>query len=1367
MTSKTKNTHSSNFENFTHLYSLSKTLKFELIPVKNTEKLLQERGIVTLDKSRYESYQKTKIFIDKFHNEFISGSLTNVKLTSLNDYIDIYSSWKNEKNKDIRKIKQKKLINKESQIRKDIVALFDAYAVELVTQYRFELPNINFKKVSVDFLFETDIFKILKNKYGDETETMINNESIFDGWDNWHGYFTKFFETRKNFYKSDGTSTAVATRIVENLRKFVDNLDEYKKVSLKLPLKNLEKEHNVKLKDVFCVDFYAQCLNQIGIDKYNRVIGGFVDKISDAKTKGLNQYINEYRQKTSDKLSHLKQLNKQIGSDKQEFFSVIETDEELVTVVSNFLTYTQRMIFGDQKGDMNDGGFDACIKVILGEVENFDHIYIRKDALNTIVYRWFTNGQEILSAIVKSGGGKFDNKGETIKLHDFVSFGILKSALELLFVDNTQRSDIWKNHYYEKDLVDHDKMNPWEQFLQIFKHEYENVKSIKDSEQKILLYDYSVTVQKVIKTTDIKNEKTIEIIKKFADQALSVYQFAKYFSLEKKRHWNPDGLDENQEFYALYTAYLGDAYEQIVQSYNKIRNYLTKKPFNEEKWLLNFENPKLASGWDKNKERDNSAVILKNDGKYYLGVIDKNNNKIFEDIPKTEKKQKKGFEKMEYKYFPGASKMIPKCTISTKDVKEHFIDQDIDFVFNIGSKFTSSLAVSKRIFELATTFYRKDDVHNSFFPKDKTEEKDGVKKYQKGYLQNGGNVKEYRQSLHEWINFCKNFLLSYKSTAIFDWSSLKPTSEYIDLQEFYDDVNFKTYELKFISLPFQYVENLNNDGKLFLFEIHNKDFNLKNKKIKTGTKNLHTIYFENLFSKVNSEKHFPFKLNGEAELFFRPATEVDRLGIRKDCKNNDVIKNKRYAKDKYLFHVPITLNRIAQNTKFTEAKNFNTNINKYLAHNKDINIIGIDRGEKHLAYVCIINQRGEIIETKSLNTLKQIPFAELLEKRAQEREQSRKDWKNIEQIKNLKKGYISFVVNEIADLIVKHNAIVVLEDLNMRFKQVRGGIEKSVYQQLEKALIDKLNFLVDKKVTDSHTIGNAFNAYQLTSPINTFSDMGKQTGILFYTEAGYTSTTDPITGFRKNLYISNSASVEKIKEALKKFEAIGWNSKINSYFFSYDPINFVDKKFKKNMVSKVWTVYAHVPRIKRENENGYWKTIRINPNDKLRELLTLWNFDDLVGDLKNQIIKMEKNGNLQGTKFFDGKQRNFWHSLIYLFNLILQIRNSTSTQYTYDDDGKVTKRIEGVDYISSPVVPFFCTDGGEYTKGLVNLKDLEEKIIGTDSNHKKSLKEFNGDTNGAYNIARKGIIILNKLSQNQEKPDLYVSRKDWDTFLLE
>ena len=156
-------------------------------------------------------------------------------------------------------------------------------------------------------------------------------------------------------------------------------------------------------------------------------------------------------------------------------------------------------------------------------------------------------------------------------------------------------------------------------------------------------------------------------------------------------------------------------------------------------------------------------------------------------------------------------------------------------------------------------------------------------------------------------------------------------------------------------------------------------------------------------------------------------------------------------------HFPIELNYARG-----QEGNFNAKINNFLASNHDINIIGVDRGEKHLAYYSVINQKQEILESGSLNEITGINYADKLEEKAKNREQARKDWQTVEGIKDLKKGYISQVVRKLADLAIKHNAIIVFEDLNMRFKQIRGGIEKSAYQQLEKALIEKLNFLVQK-----------------------------------------------------------------------------------------------------------------------------------------------------------------------------------------------------------------------------------------------------------------------------------------------------------------
>ena len=79
------------------------------------------------------------------------------------------------------------------------------------------------------------------------------------------------------------------------------------------------------------------------------------------------------------------------------------------------------------------------------------------------------------------------------------------------------------------------------------------------------------------------------------------------------------------------------------------------------------------------------------------------------------------------------------------------------------------------------------------------------------------------------------------------------------------------------------------------------------------------------------------------------------------------------------------------------------------------------------------------------------------------REDARKSWRKIENIKELKEGYLSQVIHKIGQLMIEYNAIVVMEDLNFGFKRGRFKVEKQVYQKFEKMLIDKLNFLADKK----------------------------------------------------------------------------------------------------------------------------------------------------------------------------------------------------------------------------------------------------------------------------------------------------------------
>ena len=135
-----------------------------------------------------------------------------------------------------------------------------------------------------------------------------------------------------------------------------------------------------------------------------------------------------------------------------------------------------------------------------------------------------------------------------------------------------------------------------------------------------------------------------------------------------------------------------------------------------------------------------------------------------------------------------------------------------------------------------------------------------------------------------------------------------------------------------------------------------------------------------LFSQKNL-RNITYKLNGNAEIFFRKASiksedvVIHKAGIpikNKDPQNNkkesifeyDLIKNKRFTCDKYQFHVPITMN-----FKALGENHFNRKVNQLIHDAENMYIIGIDRGERNLLYLCMIDMKGNIVKQMSLNEI--------------------------------------------------------------------------------------------------------------------------------------------------------------------------------------------------------------------------------------------------------------------------------------------------------------------------------------------------------------------------------------------------------------
>ncbi|HOT13997.1 MAG TPA: type V CRISPR-associated protein Cas12a/Cpf1 [Bacteroidales bacterium] len=1265
---------------FTGLYSLSKTLRFELVPQGKTLEHIEKNGFLIQDEHRAESYQEVKKIIDDYHKAFIEKALTGFKLKyaseNKNDSLEEYYSLYMQKQRDDNL--KKKFEDVQAKLRKQIAERFE----------KDSAFKDQFKRLFAKELIKEDLKTFVK----DEKDWQLVSE-----FENFTTYFTGFHENRKNMYSAEEKSTAIAYRLVhDNLPKFIDNINSFEKakttaVAENLPqlYKDLEAYLNVKtIDDIFTLSAYSDFLTQTQIDVYNAVIGG---KTLDngTKIKGLNEYINLYNQQQTDKtkrLPKLKPLYKQILSDRNAISWLPEdfkTDKEVLESIEKCYREIHEHVFYKQKE-----GEHSLIE-LLQLLKDFDlhKIYLRNDTgLTDISQKMFGHWGVIQKAIEKRYENDFPQKNKEsqekyqerkekyFKDFDSISIGFINECLALL------------GEGYDKKVDGY--------FAALGKEEKENK---EDKETKSL---FEIIADNYKKAEDLlkisyqgsslaQDPVAVEKLKLLLDSIKAVQWFVKPL-LGKGNE-----ADKDEKFYGEFTE-LWKTLDQITPLYNKVRNYMTKKPYSEEKIKLNFENSTLLDGWDVNKEADNTSVILRKDGLYYLAIMDKKFNTIFKG-----KLPDDGtcFEKLVYKQYK-AEMDIQNLIITENGVK----------------RFTKNLDELKKKYIPEIFEIKKKQSYVQDKPKAE------VKVFDERDL--GKYIEYYKSAVSNYLGIPFNFRDKYNT-----W------------QDFTTHVTEEAYKLYFINVSENYINQLVEESKLYLFKIYNKDFSPHSK----GTPNMHTLYWKMLFDPENL-KNVVYKLNGQAEVFFRKSsinaehTTIHPAKQALDNKNElnqkkqsifeyDIVKDKRYTIDKFQFHVPITMN-----FKGIGLNNINARVNQFIKDNSDdIHIIGIDRGERHLLYLTLINPKGEIVKQFSLNEIVneykgntyRTNYHDLLDKREKARLEERESWKTIETIKELKEGYISQVVHKIAELMVQYNAIVVLEDLNLGFIRGRQKVEKSVYQKFEKMLIDKLNYLVDKKKAPTE-VGGTLNALQLTNKFESFKTMGKQSGFLFYVPAWNTSKMDPVTGF-VNLFDTRYDNVKSAQAFFSKFDTIRYNAEKG--YFEFVVNDYTRFSGKAEGTRQNWVICTYGSRIvtfRNPDKNSQWDSKEVQLTQEFINFFNHYNIDYKSSGLKEAIVSRTDK-----TFFYnDGKEhKNEPEGLLQLFRLTLQMRNSiTGTD---------------VDYLISPVA--------------------DNNGVFFDSRHAGDKLPKDADANGAYNIARKGMWVVEQIKQAPDikKVKLAISNKEW------
>ena len=1248
-------------------YQVDKTISTGLVPVGRTAETIAERFLED-DVRRANLRPDLIVLLDAEHRKFIQEKLSAISPLDWDSLEKLHGELERSKGNDkLKKDAKTRLSKQAADFRKKI--------------------SSHFRSGDSDGMFS-------KEKTPSELISHMIEECKLNGtpvpeelvaFERFSTYLGSYQEARLNMYSADDIPTSIAHRIVdENFPTFLQGKRRYGYLKESYPeiIKDVEAElaselGGKTLDSMFETAAFGNYISQKGIDLYNMAVNG-ISKEDGTKLRGINEFVNLLKQRdptaASDKnLRRLMKLRKQILSpgegmsfaigsfdsdeetlkENRRFFDLVLNGDENMPSVINTL---ESLLAGTAPDDgirIPKSGIIGFSKMLLGE----------RNALRTRMEEYAEN--------MFSGEKTAKRREKAIRSWlNADSFG----TATLGKVSGKDVSEAWRGESARKMF----------------------------SEARLAMGAALEIAPSPIPLSE--RSDVVETLRKALDSAKNVSELAKMFG---------DGNSEDSDptFYDLLEP-ANSFFAALHRLRTKTQAYVNMKPEDKsEEIRLTFNNPSLGLGWDKNKEKDFSCGMLKRNGEYFLTVIPRGSHVNLFGLAQ-----------------PGTSDPYMKMTYKALNAKTLF-----------GSIFSE-----KRIAE-----YGPDP--------------DLVKEYRShSEATKSGEPDEYdEETKNRLIDYCKRCIASNPDWKIFGFK-FKPSSEYPDMKSlsFCDDVNSQGFHMSFDEeIPAHAIDGLVETGNLLLFKISGKDFNPGS----TGKPNLFTMYFRALFSDENCRDN-RIRLDGGAKIFYRRKliqnpyvhkvgekivnrTTADGIHIPDavhkellDFHNgllekgdlspealaweesgkatvktvaHPITKDRRYTVDSFKFSFPITLNRPSAKKPY----GFNDAVRRYLASNPDATILSMDRGERNIVYVCVMDRSGRMLLQRSLNMMNGVDYRKLISRVECELKESQRKWATKSKVADIKEGYYSNVVSEICKLVLEHNSIVVLEDLNDNVKKR----EAAIYKNFEKALVRKLGCLVLKDRRDSD-VGGSFRPYQLADKFESLEKIYHQSGIVFWVKPSYTSKIDPATGW-SNLFSAESGwSWEKIREFLLKFGSISYDPGKDAFVFEVSDYS----RFGKGSLSprKSWTLVSATRRTPYAGKLG--KRVETNPTQETKDAFATMGVPlkggvDLLGGLRNTPSK-------KGVKADPVLVRG-WTAVFHAFRKTIDLRVTTETE----------------DYIDSPAEGPAGTRFDSRTAGEDMPKDA--------------------DANGAYHIGLKGLMLLGRIDAARDgKPDLCVGDGDWFAF---
>ena len=459
-----------------------------------------------------------------------------------------------------------------------------------------------------------------------------------------------------------------------------------------------------------------------------------------------------------------------------------------------------------------------------------------------------------------------------------------------------------------------------------------------------------------------QSDSDVELVQKLLEAYKGLQRFIKPLL------GHGDEADKDNEFDAKLRK-VWDELDIITPLYDKVRNWLSRKIYNPEKIKLCFENNgKLLSGWvDSRTKSDN--------GTQYGGYIFRKKNEIGE-----------------YDFYLGISadtKLFRRdAAISYDDGMYERLDYyQLKSKTLLGNSYVGDYGLdSMNLLSAFKNAAVKFQFEKEVVPKDK----ENVPKYLKrlkldyaGFYQ----ILMNDDKVVDAYKIMKQHILATLTSSIRVPAAIElATQKELGIDELIDEImNLPSKSFGYFPIVTAAIEEANKreNKPLFLFKMSNKDLSYaatasKGLRKGRGTENLHTMYLKALLGMTQSV----FDI-GSGMVFFRHQTKglaettarhkANEFVANKNKLNDkkksifgyEIVKNKRFTVDKYLFKLSMNLN-YSQPNKF----DVNSEVREIISNGGIKHIIGIDRGERNLLYLSLIDLKGNIVMQKSLNILK-------------------------------------------------------------------------------------------------------------------------------------------------------------------------------------------------------------------------------------------------------------------------------------------------------------------------------------------------------------------------------------------------------------